>query len=277
MKASPTRAIYKSLIFNVICDIMAQKLRICDIFSLKSGKLFSLLLALCLLLAAHQMAFAQGRNPYQLPLATQKKHYKQQVDSNNLLQMVRLQQWIPGLRSDIKYATAENFTGEVLYKRPDLYLRKEAATQLKLVADSLDKLGIGLLIFDAYRPYAATLKMWQIISDDRYAANPANGSGHNRGIAVDLTLVNKSTGIALAMPTAFDSFSDSAHYAFTQLDSTVLYNRALLKNVMSHFGFVPLPTEWWHFSLPQPKKYPLMDFRFAQLRRWTKKDKPSGL
>jgi D-alanyl-D-alanine dipeptidase len=113
--------------------------------------------------------------------------------------------------------------------------------------------------------------MWEIVPDDRYAANPANGSGHNRGIAVDLTLTELKTGNKLPMPTDYDDFTDSAHHTFMELDSTVLANRNLLKGVMEHYGFKALETEWWHYSLPNAKYYPLMDISFKKLRRWTKK------
>jgi D-alanyl-D-alanine dipeptidase len=216
---------------------------------------------------------AQGRNPYNLPLTTSSKAYLQQVDSNPMLQMVNLEKRIPGLRTDIRYATAQNFTRQVLYHKPAVFLRKAAADKLAMVQDSLQKLGLAILVFDGYRPYATTLRMWEIVPDDRYAANPANGSGHNRGIAIDLTLVNTQTGIPLKMPTDFDNFSDSAHHDFPHPDSTVRANRALLKGIMMHFGFRPLETEWWHYSLPEPRRYPLMDLSFGQLQRLTKEDK----
>jgi D-alanyl-D-alanine dipeptidase len=215
-------------------------------------------------------ALCQKRNPYHLPLTTRAGQYKAQTDSQPGLQMVRLKNLLPDLRTDWRYATKQNFTGEILYQNPDAYLRKEAADQLKMVDDSLKKMGLGLLIFDAYRPYRVTLAMWKIVPDDRYAANPANGSGHNRGIAVDLTLVNRSIGAPLPMPTDFDNFTDSAHHDFQTLDTIVLQNRTLLKGVMEYFGFRALSTEWWHYALPEPRRYPLMDIRFRKMKKWTK-------
>jgi D-alanyl-D-alanine dipeptidase len=111
--------------------------------------------------------------------------------------------------------------------------------------------------------------MWEIVPDERYAANPAKGSGHNRGIAVDVTLVNLLTGKELAMPTDFDDFSEKAHHDYMHLDSTIIANRKILRDVMEQHGFVALQTEWWHYSLPDPKKYQLMDLDFDQLRRLT--------
>lgn len=249
---------------------MAQKIPLLAKFT--PGIIASFLAFFWIWAAQSPSAFGQKRNPYHLPLTTRSGHYKAQTDSQPGLQMVRLKNMVPDLRTDWRYATKKNFTGEILYQNPDAYLRKDAAAKLKLVDDSLKKMGIGLLIFDAYRPYRATLAMWKIVPDDRYAANPANGSGHNRGIAVDITLVNRSTGEPLPMPTDFDNFTDSAHHDFQGLDSTVLQNRALLKGVMEYFGFRALATEWWHYSLPEPKRYPLMDISFRKMKKWTRKN-----
>lgn len=184
--------------------------------------------------------------------------------------LVRVGDFIPGIKTRFYYATTQNFTGQVLYRQPELYLRKEAAEKLLLVKDSLEKLGLGILVFDGYRPYRVTQKMWSIVPDDRYAANPANGSGHNRGVSVDLTLTHLADGRELEMPTGYDNFSDTAHYAFSNLPNTVLNNRTLLKGVMEHYGFKALSTEWWHFGLADPKRYHLIDLDFRQLKKLVK-------
>lgn len=248
---------------------MAQKIPLLAKFS--PGTTLSFLTFFWICSVQSPSAFSQKRNPYQLPLTTRARQYQAQTDSQPGLQMVRLTSIIPDLKTDWRYATPQNFTGQILYHHPEAYLRKEAATKLKMVDDSLKTLGLGILIFDAYRPYHVTLAMWKIVPDDRYAANPANGSGHNRGIAVDLTLVDRQSGNSLPMPTDFDNFSDTAHHDFQALDSTVLQNRALLKGVMEHFGFKALSTEWWHYALPDPKRFPLMDVSFRKMKKWTKK------
>jgi D-alanyl-D-alanine dipeptidase len=217
------------------------------------------------------LAHSQAKNPYKLPITHHKKELRQQCDSNSLLQIMNLETLIPVLKKDIRYATPNNFTGKILYPSEGLFMRKEAAEKLVQVADSLKKLDLAIVVYDAYRPYAATLKMWQIVPDDRYAANPANGSGHNRGIAIDLTLADLKSGTILAMPTGYDAFTDSAHHTYMALDSNVLANRALLKGVMEYFGFKVLETEWWHYALPNSKNYPLMDISFKKLKRWTRK------
>jgi D-alanyl-D-alanine dipeptidase len=145
------------------------------------------------------------------------------------------------------------------------YLRLPAVIALKKVQQELNNSGFGLKIYDAYRPYSVTEKFWELVKDDRYVADPRKGSGHNRGIAVDLTIINLHTGEELAMPTGFDNFTDSAHQDFMQLPDYILHNRELLKSTMVKYGFLPFATEWWHFSLPNPDKYEVLDLSFKEL------------
>ena len=180
--------------------------------------------------------------------------------------MVPLSRFLQPLQIQLVYATSANFTHQVLYKNPAAYLRLEAAQALQKVQDTLQSIRLDIKIWDAYRPYSVTEKMWAIVPDDRYAANPANGSGHNRGIAVDLTLTDKA-GKELLMPTGFDNFSDSAHHNFMNLPAEVLQNRKLLKLVMEQYGFIALPTEWWHYSLPNPKRYDLLNIDFVEMKK----------
>ncbi|HEX6914032.1 MAG TPA: M15 family metallopeptidase [Chitinophagaceae bacterium] len=180
--------------------------------------------------------------------------------------MVSLTKYLQPLLTDWKYAGTENFTHQVLYNNPEAFLRLPAARALHLVQEELKTKGISLKIFDAYRPYSVTRKMWEIVPDERYAANPAKGSGHNRGIAVDLTLVDLETGAELEMPTPFDNFTEKAHHTYMNLDSTVLANRQLLRTTMEKHGFRPLITEWWHYFWSDGKTYPLMDFDFGTMR-----------
>ena len=107
--------------------------------------------------------------------------------------------------------------------------------------------------------------MWELIGDERYVANPAKGSGHNRGLAIDLTLIKE--GKEVAMGTGFDNFSDSANHEFSQLPEDVLHNRKRLKAVMEKHGFRALETEWWHYSWPNDRNYDVLDLRFKDLRK----------
>ena len=174
-----------------------------------------------------------------------------------------------GLVLDLRYATRNNFTQETLYSEQPraTWLRKPAALALDSVLIDLKKMNLGLKIFDAYRPYSITVQLWKKEPDARYAADPAKGSGHNRGIAVDLTLIDLTTQKQLEMPTAFDSFSDSAHQNFMSLKPEVIQNRSLLKKIMEKHGFIALSTEWWHFSWPHPENYEVLDLSFDQMKK----------
>ena len=162
-----------------------------------------------------------------------------------------------------------NFTKIKLYKfASTTFLRKDVAAALLLVQEYLKWMGLGIKVFDAYRPYSTTKLMWTIIHDDRYVANPVLGSGHNRGIAVDLTFVNLSSFKELNMGTAFDNFTDSAHHSFTKnFSGEVISNRNLLKSTMEKFGFKSLDTEWWHYSYISNDKYDVMDIDFKTLKK----------
>lgn len=185
-------------------------------------------------------------------------------------EMTDLQSAIPGIVFDIRYASANNFFHKKVYPSINTtYCRKKAAAALAEIQLELNKKGLGLKIFDAYRPYSVTQKIWQQVKDERYAANPAKGSNHNRGVAIDLTIINMNTGEALDMGTDFDSFSDSAHHNFTSLPEAIIQNRLLLKSVMTQYGFEVFETEWWHYTLPNARQYELLDLSFEQLRKLT--------
>lgn len=200
--------------------------------------------------------------------------YTNSIIHNDNKRMVALSKYVTPLFTDWKYATSDNFTGLVLYKNPTAYVRKVIADSLKKVQEELAEKGLSLLFFDAYRPWSVTHKMWQIVPDERYAANPAKGSGHNRGIAVDVTLAKIDSGEKLAMPTPFDEFSEKAHDDYMLLSKEILENRALLKRIMEKHGFSALPTEWWHFSMANSEgRFELLDINFKTLKKITAADK----
>jgi D-alanyl-D-alanine dipeptidase len=213
---------------------------------------------------------AQGSDT--IALTVQKKEaYLQAVTASPFNRVVNMNLIIPTLQMDLRYASKNNFTGKRMYPSnlSTCYLREEAAKALKAVSDSLLKRGYYLKIFDAYRPYAVTVRFWNLIRDGRYVANPALGGVHNRGIAVDLTLVDKTTGKEIDMGTGFDNFSTAAYHSSTVHKSTVLENRKILKETMEYFGFRSLETEWWHYSLPNPKRYEVLNLSFKGLKAIT--------
>ncbi len=235
----------------------------------KIGENFILAIFVCISMMLTSSCAPQANsvptNRYGLKVIKWKRTYMALTSMDSSKKMVLVSRFVSPLQTEWFYATTHNFTHQVLYKHPQAYLRLPAALALKKVADTLKTIGYGIKLFDAYRPYSVTQKMWTIVPDDNYAADPAKGSGHNRGIAVDLTLIDLKTGQELAMPTPFDNFSDTAHHSFMNLSKTVLQNRALLKNTMEQYGFIALPTEWWHYSLPNSKEYDLLDLDFREL------------
>lgn len=213
---------------------------------------------------------AQKKQPdsiVSLKIITSSTLIEQSLHDKNL-EMVDLKKYIPSLRFDLRYAGNENFMHEKLYpKIKTTYLRRAAASALKNAVEDLKVMGLGISIFDAYRPYHITFLMWQKIGDPRYVADPSKGSGHNRGIAIDLTLMKLSDKEPLPMPTDFDNFSDTAHSGFEDLSDSIKQNRDILKKVMEQNGFIQLTTEWWHFYLPDSDKYDVMDISFKSLKK----------
>lgn len=192
--------------------------------------------------------------------------YIDQVKESAANGLVDIREVIPEIKLDIRYATTNNFTGEIIYTSPDAFVRKPVAESLEIVQESLKKYGLGLVIFDAYRPYSATVKFYEIYKDTNYVASPWNGSRHNRGAAVDVSLINLDTGEEIQMPTGYDDFSEVAHPDYMNLPENVLKNRELLISEMQNHGFRVYPNEWWHFDFIGWEQYSLMDISFEKLR-----------
>ena len=149
---------------------------------------------------------------------------------------------------DMKYATSDNFLKAKVYDCAECYLRLKTVTALIDANKKFLKKGYRIKIFDCYRPLDIQKKMWAIVSNPQYVANPAKGSIHNRGGAVDITLVNLQ-GAELEMGTSFDFFGKEAAHNYKNLSNKVKRNRNLLKSVMKSSGFNPFNSEWWHYNL----------------------------
>lgn len=180
-------------------------------------------------------------------------------------ELVDLENVIPGLVLDIRYATADNFTGERIYDRAKAYARRPVAEALKKVQEALKVQGLAVKIFDAYRPYSATVKFYEVYGDTTYVASPYRGSRHNRGCALDLTLIDLETGKELKMPTGYDSFSRKAWPSTPVADPQVRKNREILINVMSENGFRVNASEWWHYDFRGWKNFEVLDIDFDEL------------
>lgn len=160
---------------------------------------------------------------------------------------------------DIRYATTNNFLNQKLYPVAKCALRKEVAEKLSQVQTDLETMGLGLKVYDCYRPLSVQKKMWEVLPDSRYVANPATGSRHNRGAAVDVNLIDLSTGKELEMPTEYDDFSEKAWRSYLGNKSEVQRNSELLETQMKKYGFEPLITEWWHFDAVGWEKLGILD------------------
>jgi D-alanyl-D-alanine dipeptidase len=225
--------------------------------------IFFLMIAVC----SNAQTNAIKPNKYGLFVINKKQDYFASIQQEPEKKMVAVDSYLIHAKYDWKYATINNFTQQVLYKHPAAYLRMQVAQALQLIETDLNKLGLGLIIYDAYRPYSVTKKMWESVPDDRYAANPARGSNHNRGAAVDVSLYNLKTGDPLPMPTLFDDFSEKAQHNYMELPKEILLNRSILKNTMTRYGLVDLDTEWWHYYLPNAAiRFELLDLNFSQMK-----------
>jgi len=216
-----------------------------------------------------KLSFAQEItvSKYGVPVINKTSVYQETIHKDSSKAMVELKTAIPGIVYDLRYATTNNFMHRLMYMPPTRYtfLRAPAAKALAEVQKELKGMGYGLKIFDAYRPYSVTVSFWELVQDERYVANPAKGSGHNRGLAVDLTIIDLKTHRELDMGTGFDNFTDSAHHSFTGFSTAVLQNRQLLKEIMAKHGFNMLETEWWHYFWPNDREYEVLDLPFGQL------------
>lgn len=207
-------------------------------------------------------------NTYGLPIIGTDAIFHESLLNHPEKRMVSLKQ-IPGIILDLRYATTNNFLHKSLYPEniKNSFLREPAFQALVDVAKNLARRGLVIVVFDAYRPYSVTVEIWNSVKDERYAANPAKGSGHNRGVAVDLTLADMVTHQALPMPTDFDNFSDTARQDFNGTDAIRMTNRNLLREIMEKYGFLALSTEWWHFSWPQAENFEVLDLSFEELEK----------
>jgi zinc D-Ala-D-Ala dipeptidase len=220
----------------------------------------------------YMLAFTQTPDlpvsKYGMPVIRDYDIYVRTIKTDSNKQMVELKSLIPNIVYDLRYSSNKNFMRRNMYplKTRTTYLRLPAAKALALVQHELNEKGMGLKIFDAYRPYSVTEKFWELVMDEKYVADPKKGSGHNRGLAVDLTIVYSATGKELQMPTYFDNFSDTAHQNFMNLPFEALQNRKLLRDTMEKYGFKMFDTEWWHFSWPDDRKYEVMDIPFSDFK-----------
>ena len=173
------------------------------------------------------------------------------------------------MKLDVRYATDENFLHEVLYPQARVFLQRPAAEALARVHQHLREQGFGLIVFDGYRPWRITKKMWDDTPREKhkFVADPSQGSRHNRGCAVDLTLLDLGTEEPAAMPSDYDEFSPRAYANYTGGSAQRRLNRDFLRREMEREGFKVYPYEWWHFDYQGWEQFPVMDFEIEDIDR----------
>jgi D-alanyl-D-alanine dipeptidase len=182
----------------------------------------------------------------------------------DLVELVKLD---PTIKLDIRYATANNFLSTPVYTQARAFLQRPAAEALLRAHRELKADGYGLVIHDGYRPWYVTKIFWDATPDDKkiFVADPATGSRHNRGCAVDLSLYDLKTGKEVQMPSGYDEMTPRAYADYAGGTADERARRALLRHVMEQQGFTVLPEEWWHFDYKDWKQYPILNVKFEDL------------
>ena len=212
--------------------------------------LHPLLILLCLAVSV----FAQGppveTGPFRQP---------------DLVELVKLD---PTIRLDIRYATKNNFLGKKVYKEQRAFLQRPAAEALVRVNQKLRAKGYGLVVFDGYRPWSVTKAFWDATPPDKkiFVADPARGSRHNRGCAVDLSLFDLKTGTTVKMPSEYDEMTERSHINYACSTDRAEFYRELLRSTMTSEGFNVYEPEWWHYDYKDWKEYPILNVKFSEVK-----------
>lgn len=182
----------------------------------------------------------------------------------DLVELVKLDNTI---KLDIRYATENNFVGKAVYPEARAFLQRPAAEAVVRVHRKLKEKGLGLVIFDGYRPWRITKLFWEVVPEDKrkFVADPAKGSKHNRGAAVDLSIYELKTGRLLEMPSEYDEFTERASPDYAGGTEKERENRDLLRRLMEAEGFIVNPNEWWHFDYKDWESYAIYDIAFSEI------------
>jgi len=205
-------------------------------------------------LAVAQITFSQGppkeAGPFRQP---------------DLVELTKLD---PTIRLDIRYATRNNFLGQPVYKEKRAFLQRPAAEALARVNQNLRQQGFGLVVFDGYRPWSVTKKFWDATPEDKkiFVADPAKGSRHNRGCAVDLSMFELATGKVVQMPSEYDEMTERSHITYECASPETKRVRGILRTAMEAEGFAVYEPEWWHYDFKDWKEYPILNGAFSQIR-----------
>jgi zinc D-Ala-D-Ala dipeptidase len=184
----------------------------------------------------------------------------------DLVELVRLE---PSIHLDIRYATKNNFTGRAVYKEPRAFLQRPAAEALTRVNSALKSRGYGLVIFDGYRPWKVTKIFWDItpVEKREFVADPAKGSRHNRGCAVDLTMYELQTGKQVRMPSEYDEMTERSHINYECATPEARRLRDMLRAAMEAEGFNVYEPEWWHYDYKDWRTFPILNISFKEIAK----------
>lgn len=201
--------------------------------------------------------------------APPKEKNKREAD---LLELIKLDSTI---KLDIRYARNDNFVGRPVYTEARAFLQRPAAEALARVHQKLKKQGLGLVIFDGYRPWSVTKLFWEVTTEDKrkFVANPKTGSKHNRGCAVDLSIYDLKTGKLIDMPSDYDEFTERASPDYAGGSVEQRKNRDFLRGLMEAEGFTVNPNEWWHFDFKNWQEYAIYDIAFSEIKTKAKPKK----
>lgn len=188
----------------------------------------------------------------------------------DLIELTKLER---SIKLDIRYATANNFVGRPVYTEGRAFLQRPAAEALVRVHKLLKKEGLGIVIFDGYRPWSVTKLFWEVVPADKriFVADPRKGSKHNRGCAVDLSFYDRKTGKLVPMPSDFDEFSEKASPDYTGGTGQERTNRDKLRRMMEAEGFTVNANEWWHFDFKDWERYAIYNTAFSDIGKRSRK------
>jgi D-alanyl-D-alanine dipeptidase len=191
-------------------------------------------------------------------------HQQDSYRAPDLVELVRLDS---SIHLDIRYATSSNFMKKPMYGQARAFLQRPAAEALFRVSREVHRHGYGIVVFDGYRPWSVTKQFWDATPPEkrRFVANPATGSRHNRGCAVDLSLYDLATGQEVTMPSPFDDFTEKASPRYSGGSRKARAMRDFLRKSMEKEGFTVDPNEWWHFDYRDWRKYQILDIPFEEI------------
>jgi len=188
-------------------------------------------------------------------------------DNKRVADLIELTRLSKSIKLDIKYATADNFVSRAVYPEARAFLQRPAAEALVRVHRKLKEKRLGIVVYDAYRPWSITKLFWEVVRAEqrKFVADPAKGSKHNRGCAIDLGIYNRRTGIAIPMPSGYDEFTERASPNYTGGTPEERDNRDLLRKLMEAEDFTVNPNEWWHFDYNGWQDYAIYDIAFSEI------------